>query len=402
MNNAQETQSTLSGRDKPMPRLSVVTFQLGVRSEVWLWRQLRLFKRVKPSVITWGYQNQEDYPLDDIEIDILDTEPVCERGRSRWLWRLRNAPSGNFFAARGGDLSAIKATIRKQKPDVMLCHFGWDALRVLPSVEAMELPLVAHFHGRDLSSSLRNRWYRSSLVRHVRKFAACIVVGTRQKDVLTEIGVCAENIYVIPCGVPIGEFIPLDGNRDKGFQGVCVSRLSKEKGVRETLLAFAEARRRLGYGRLVIVGDGRERGGLEALSKELGVSESVAFRGELPSPGVLQELQASNAFLQHSLTGKTGWIEGFGVSCAEAASTALPVVGTRSGGILDQVIHGRTGLLVSEHDTDAMAEAIVTLAKDPTLRRRMGRAGRERMKSHFDTKNQVRKLENALLEVANG
>jgi glycosyltransferase involved in cell wall biosynthesis len=101
--------------------------------------------------------------------------------------------------------------------------------------------------------------------------------------------------------------------------------------------------------------------------------------------------------LQHSLVGQDGSIEGFGVSVAEAAASGIPVVATRCGGILDQVVHGETGLLVEPRDIEGMSLAMLRLAVDRELRARLGLAARQRAVALYDTATQVAKLEQVLL-----
>jgi colanic acid/amylovoran biosynthesis glycosyltransferase len=91
-----------------------------------------------------------------------------------------------------------------------------------------------------------------------------------------------------------------------------------------------------------------------------------------------------------------GWVEGFGVTIAEASAMNLPVVVTSCGGITDQVIDGVTGYIVPQRDANAMADRMKRLVEDIDLRSKMGQAGRMRMVKNFDTKKQIQKLEMVL------
>ncbi|MGH7541003.1 MAG: glycosyltransferase, partial [Gemmatimonadota bacterium] len=71
----------------------------------------------------------------------------------------------------------------------------------------------------------------------------------------------------------------------------------------------------------------------------------------------------------------------------EAMSAGRPLVATRVGGLPDVVRAGETGLLVDERDPAALAEAIVTLATQPELRRRMGEAGRSLIETSLNWEN---------------
>jgi len=75
--------------------------------------------------------------------------------------------------------------------------------------------------------------------------------------------------------------------------------------------------------------------------------------------------------------------EGFPNVPLEAAAMGLPVVATRIPGCVDAVVDGVTGILVSPRDSVALADAIRRLLKNPELRQRMGKAGRERVLRDF-------------------
>jgi glycosyltransferase involved in cell wall biosynthesis len=77
----------------------------------------------------------------------------------------------------------------------------------------------------------------------------------------------------------------------------------------------------------------------------------------------------------------------------------LPVVSTNCDGVLDIVVDGKTGLEVPPHNSTALAAAITRLAVDPEMRRRFGRAGRERVLELFERKQQMDRLEGIYREV---
>ena len=75
--------------------------------------------------------------------------------------------------------------------------------------------------------------------------------------------------------------------------------------------------------------------------------------------------------------------EGFGVVCVEAMAHGRPVVASAVGGLLDLVADGETGLLVPPRDVPALRSALERLLADGELRRRLGEAGRERVRERF-------------------
>lgn len=319
---------------------------------------------------------------------------------SRWLRRLRLLPTGNLNGADGEERRRLEAVIRDWAPDVILCHFGSTALRVLPVAETLNIPLVAHFHGCDISSMLRNRYYALSLKSCARRFDHCVVVGSHQRRILQRFGVAPARISLIPCGAPTDAFPPKTSYATDCCRFLAVSRLVPWKGVDYTVRAFAEARRRLPAAELHIVGAGHAERTLRRLVADLQVDSSVIFHGVQP-PHVVQALMARcDVFVQHSLDYKNGWQEGFGVSIAEASSSGLPVLVTDAGGICDQIVDGENGLVTPQRDVGAMAEGMVRLAADEALRCRLGTAGHYRASRDLDAGMLSRRLERLLLTTA--
>lgn len=378
------------------PRAWVVARRYGVESEVWMRRQIELMSAVRPRVVCWEQLSMA--PRGDISV--VAGSARWDSGPGRWITRLAGLPSGNCFASRGKELTGLIELARTDQPTVLLCHFGHVALRMLPVSRETGIPLVAHFHGLDLSSMLRNRWYRHSLWSSLSQFAAAIVVGSHQKRLLLEHGYPAQRIHLIPCGVPVARFTPRSSPRADGpFRFIGVSRLVEWKGAHIAVRALASVVRRGVDARLDLVGDGPMMPTLRALAGELGLSERVGLLGSRSSDDVLELLRGADAFVQHSIDAG-GSAEGFGVSITEASACGLPVVATRCGGIQDQVIHAETGLLVAQRDEAAMADAMATLAQDPELCARLGAAGRIRAAREYDAPSQVRKLEAVMLGAA--
>lgn len=282
----------------------------------------------------------------------------------------------------------------------MLCHFGFMALRLLPVAQQLGIALVAHFHGLDLSSSLRNRWYRWSLLRALDSFSAIVVVANYQKHWMVEHGVPAEQVHLIPCGVPTQLFKPGKQCHSKNIRFIAVCRLVEKKGVEYSIRAFAQVVMDCPNVRLTIVGDGPLRGCLEELVRKLGLEKHISFVGMVEPKKVRSYFLESEVFIQHSIVSSRGDTEGSPVSIAEASASGLPVVATRCGGIEDQVIDGQTGFLVPQRDVSAMAERMLKLARNPGLRNRFGQAGRKHMVEQFDAPRQIKKLEAVLLNCA--
>jgi glycosyltransferase involved in cell wall biosynthesis len=144
---------------------------------------------------------------------------------------------------------------------------------------------------------------------------------------------------------------------------------------------------------LVIVGDGPLRKKLVRKVSSYGLQDRVIFLGVRPHQEVLDLMQKAIVLVQPSVTARTGDSEGLGSVFLEAAASGIPVIGTHHGGIPEAVVDGVTGFLVPERDADALAEKLLVLLSDKSLREEMGRAGRKMVEDKFDMRRQTEKLE---------
>ncbi|MFW6188366.1 MAG: glycosyltransferase family 4 protein, partial [Actinomycetota bacterium] len=153
---------------------------------------------------------------------------------------------------------------------------------------------------------------------------------------------------------------------------VFVGTLKPWHGVEHLVRARALA---AGNWRLRIVGDGPQRGSLEALAAELGVA--VEFTGAV-APERVPALLAGCAMAVAPYPAVTDPDEQYfsPLKLYEYAAAALPVVASRTGQVPEAVQDGTTGLLVEPSDPAALAAAVDALAADPERRRAMGRAAR--------------------------
>jgi phosphatidylinositol alpha 1,6-mannosyltransferase len=119
--------------------------------------------------------------------------------------------------------------------------------------------------------------------------------------------------------------------------------------------------------RLVVVGGGPQEAQLRRILPD------AAFLG-MRTGDQLARIYASLDVFAHA-----GPYETFGQTLQEAAASGVPVVAPAQGGPLDLIADGETGFLVEPHRSGPLVDAVQHLVRDPALRTRLGRAGRERM-----------------------
>jgi glycosyltransferase involved in cell wall biosynthesis len=130
---------------------------------------------------------------------------------------------------------------------------------------------------------------------------------------------------------------------------------------------------------------------LRQLAAQLDVTEHVVFTGERSD--IPRVMAACDVFILPSFE------EPFGLVFLEAMAMGKPVVALDNGGTPEVVEHGRSGLLSPPWDIPALASNITTLVRDPELRLRLGRQGRERVLQHFNAPRMARDAERAYAAV---
>ncbi|MEE4262934.1 MAG: glycosyltransferase family 4 protein [Desulfobacteraceae bacterium] len=134
---------------------------------------------------------------------------------------------------------------------------------------------------------------------------------------------------------------------------------------------------------LDILGDGPMRQQVLFGIQDMSLKGRIHLHGRLKPDQVVAHLQEADAFALASLS------EGISNAVLEAMSCGLPVVTTDCGGMREAVTDGVEGFIVPLRDPQAMAEALAKLAKNPGLRERMGKAGRQRVMADFNLEGQV-------------
>lgn len=193
-------------------------------------------------------------------------------------------------------------------------------------------------------------------------------------------------MYVVRCGLPFDR-IPLKGPAATGKKTIiCVGRLSPEKGQAGLLRTFAKVRSSHPQLALRLVGDGPERGALDTLARELGVSDAVEFVGRLPEDETLAEIARSDLLVLPS------FMEGLPIVLMEAMAVGVPVIASRVAGIPELVEDGGTGLLFTPSNWDELASAIDRLLGDEALQVKLAERAKAKVVAEFDTRKSAAEL----------
>ena len=218
-------------------------------------------------------------------------------------------------------------------------------------------------------------------------------VSASIRETLIKNRVRAEHVKVIYEGVDLTWFdqqvtdLRIDRSAERPLVGV-VAHLSAEKGHRTLLEAAAELKKGASNSaNFVVVGDGILRNELEEIAVKLDISERVLFLGFRSDAEAL--MRQFDIFCLPSLS------EGLSSAILAAMAAQLPVVATAVGGIPELVQDGVTGLLVVPERPAELSQALGTLLNNPVLCLRMGKAGRQRIESHFTLQQKLDSTERA-------
>ena len=298
--------------------------------------------------------------------------------RNRWNYAKLPALVGSEFVA-------VVRRLTGRRYD--LVHSHW----ILPqgfvagvACRLLGVPHVATVHGGDvfaLGSGALTAFKRWAL----NLSQAVTVNSSATMEAVRQIVPGHPNVNRIPMGVahparvdrPLAKQLTASYRRGSGPLLVFVGRILHEKGVGELLEAIAMLRRDRPDVSAVIVGEGQDRSELQRKAVALGIEDRVRFVGWVDPLQVTAYLAAADVFVGASKRSPQGWQEGQGLTFLEAMSVGTPVIASRSGGIVDTVRDGQSGLLVPEGCAAAIAAAVQRLLDDGRLRARLVNGGQE-------------------------
>lgn len=266
-------------------------------------------------------------------------------------------------------------------------------LPFLPLLRERQAVTVAHGHGYDVSMRLRDDEWRQAY-RSYDDVDALVVPSAHNASKLADIGLPADRIHVVPCGVEL----PSENTvrpTDDVLRVLMVGRMVAKKNPLATLRACAIASAAGARIDLTAIGDGPLWEEFKAMARR--ANFPVRMTGRVTNADVLAAMREADIFGQHSVVDPaTGDEEGLPVAILEAMAHGLPVISTRHAGIPEAVVDGVTGYLVEEGDVQAMADGIMRLAADSGLRQQMATAARGRVADRFQLVQELRSLRRLL------
>jgi glycosyltransferase involved in cell wall biosynthesis len=281
-------------------------------------------------------------------------------------------------AARAETMSRLAEALRAEAPDVAHCHnvkatvFGAPVARWcgVPAVISTRHNLVSppYDSKRELQYALAGRWFCHRTI---------TVCESAKENLRRRLLAKASKISTIYNGAAVrkGGEAESPSPVKSGFTFVQISRLTPPKDPDSLLCGFQKARQQMPELRLWIVGDGTLAASARRLCTELELDPAVTFfgqRGDVP-----RFLEAADCFVLSSRS------EGVPIAQLEAMAAGLPMIVSRVGGMPEVLPAGDGFLAVPPGDADAMAAAMVALARQAHKREEWAAAARRHYQQRF-------------------
>lgn len=260
----------------------------------------------------------------------------------------------------------------------------------------INLPVITTLHGTDITLLGKDSSFEPVISFAINKSDAVTAVSNSLKNDTYKLFGVNKEISVIPNFVCMDQFKfePNEELREAHAPNgekilTHISNFRSVKRVQDIVKVFAEVRKRV-PSKLILVGDGPERGRIENLCRELRTCEDVIMLGKLKNP--TEVLSIADLFMLPSEA------ESFGLAALEAMAAGVPVISTNTGGIPEVNRHGVTGMMSNVGDVEDMTRNTLYLLETPGMLERFSKQAKERAKD-FDLQKILPVYENMYREV---
>jgi sugar transferase (PEP-CTERM/EpsH1 system associated) len=281
----------------------------------------------------------------------------------------------------------IWRAMKRFRPDVVHTHHLYELFYALPGALLTGAKIIHTEHEYYSLMSSRARF----LLRQLSRFCRAVTGVNKETAAFlrNNIGIPAKKVHTVVNGMDLDRYRTNKVSRteigltDDDLVAGIVARLHPVKDHLSLLMAFRLVVDHQPKAKLMIIGNGPERGHLEQKSHQLGLDRNVHFLGtRFDVPDLLN---CMDVFVLSSRE------EGLPLCILEAMAAGRPVVATEVGGIPSVVKSGETGFLVPPGDTQAMARVLLKMFNDPVSGTMMGINGRRLIEQQFDLKKSINK-----------
>jgi len=342
----------------------------------------------------------------------VDVQPLLGAGggESSPKYRVLDPITSRLTAASKFRFAAKALGLGPRKYDLTICtHIGLSPVAGLVRL-LFGTPFWVTCHGREawprFPADVRWAIARADLVLPISRFTAETVAkvnGVPQNKMRVLYNAIPDNFaaMLMPSNGANG-FAAASNGKEKTILSVgMVTKGNAYKGYDTVIQALPKVLQTVPNARYQIVGDGDDIDRLKRLAVETGVEGHVEFKGSISDADLMACYRDCDVFTLPSRTTphNGGWHgEGFGRVYVEAALAGKPVVGSIGGGAAEAVLHEKTGLLVDPMSVSDVAQALVTLLRNPELSARMGAEGQRWASENFTSRALKHQLPQLLAE----
>lgn len=276
----------------------------------------------------------------------------------------------------------------------------WATSKFVPTLATIHHPITVD---RDIDiKSVRSplkklkhlRWYSfiGMQKRIAPKLARIITVSEcAREDICRDFNIPTDRFNIVPNGINTDVFYPIpEIKRERNRVIVTNSADTPLKGLYYLLKAVAKVSETHPI-RLIVIGTPKKESGIVKLITKLGIGKYVHFTGRIDDGEFVRQYARAFMAVVPSV------YEGFGLPAGEAMACGVPVIST-TGGALPEVV-GDAGILVPPANSDALAQAIISLMENPEYAERLGQAGYRRVQENFTWRRAAEKTIAAYQEV---
>jgi glycosyltransferase involved in cell wall biosynthesis len=259
------------------------------------------------------------------------------------------------------------------------------AEKVMPTIATIHHPITVDRREEFKSATSERKikrikkWYSFITMQKevARKLSHIVTVSECSKvDIAREFSINLSKFRVVPNGINKEFFYPVNnGARPEDSIIVTNSADTPLKGLRYLLEAVSQVRKKQPV-KLTVIGEPKKNGTVKKLVAELGIGDIVYFTGRIKNEEFADYYSKATIAVVPSL------YEGFGLPAAEAMACGVPLIST-NGGALPEVV-GDAGIIVPPADSVALAKEIILLLNNADQRKKMAKAGIERVDAIFN------------------
>lgn len=295
--------------------------------------------------------------------------------------------------------SNLLQKFKKEKVSVILMSNFSEKLLVTLLSTFYKIPVVWIEYGRLETVFKKNFYIPKIIYRLLKDIPYAIIVPSKNTmdSLIVDARTSLAKLSLVPLGIPVNlkkrsKPNPILSNLKNKIIIGNVSRLTQEKGQEFLIKAMPIVLKEVPNAYLFVIGDGPDKGNYDQLVTKLHLENSVKITGFVND--IDQYFECMDIFVFPTI-----WkLEGFGLVLPEAMSYRLPVVATNVGPVPEIVDDEKTGILVNPHDERELAQAIITLAKDPEKRKIFGEYGYAKMKQKYIIEKSASQITEILYE----